>query len=330
MVVAQLPLSVLADDSDVGQALREYHSQKYLKAISHLGASLPTEFSNPTIHYYMANCMVYLRQRNDAIREYRIAYALDPTGTTGKYSKMCLNLFGIDAEGKIPKKKEEGPSGSGDPAAPAASKKELSSDSQKVLEEMVQQKKEGSCLYVRNYGPEDFAKHPGESEHERENRATWKDIATQAGTLGADGLKVGPGTVNGEQGSASETVNSKRGSNQVASERLGADAAAAASPAMTRRRSQSSPHRFAEQAGYLPAGNPVTARAKAPTTVHTSYLGSSGQSLNEKPVPIASKTQEKNVSRDSDSLQNRLFEWMSSWTRQLRTSPWARQLRISP
>lgn len=78
----------------------KYRLRQFSDAANDLGAALPSEFNNPLLHYYYANCMVHLRRKETAIREYRIAYALQPVGTIGDYCKQCLNKFGIDAEGK--------------------------------------------------------------------------------------------------------------------------------------------------------------------------------------------------------------------------------------
>ena len=91
-----------AEENELQQGLQEYKRHEWDEALSHLGAALPSEFNNANLHYHMANCMVHMRQKESAIREYRIAYALDPQGRIGNYSKMCLHLFGIDAAGFLP------------------------------------------------------------------------------------------------------------------------------------------------------------------------------------------------------------------------------------
>ncbi len=100
LVVSTAP-ACLADD-DLQQGFQEYRKHDWDEALAHFGAALPIEFNNANLHYHMANCMVHMRQKESAIREYRIAYALDPQGRIGNYSKMCLHLFGIDAAGFLP------------------------------------------------------------------------------------------------------------------------------------------------------------------------------------------------------------------------------------
>jgi tetratricopeptide (TPR) repeat protein len=105
-LIASLALTVIpsvrAEDNDLQIAMDNYRKHDWEEALSHLGAALPSEFNNANLHYHMANCMVHMRQKESAIREYRIAYALDPHGRIGNYSKQCLKLFGIDAAGFLP------------------------------------------------------------------------------------------------------------------------------------------------------------------------------------------------------------------------------------
>jgi hypothetical protein len=87
-------------ESYFDRATIKYRMRRWSEAADEFGAALPSEFNNPLLHYYYANCMVHLKRKETAIREYRIAYALQPVGTIGGYCKMCLDKFGIDAEGK--------------------------------------------------------------------------------------------------------------------------------------------------------------------------------------------------------------------------------------
>lgn len=169
-------------DSLLSKAIRQYRCRQFGNAANDLGAALPSEFNNPLLHYYYANCMVHLRHKESAIREYRIAYALQPTGTIGEYCKLCLDRFGIDAEGKKSLQPKLSPSKSGSknsapdvPEPPSAtelaalkanpkdgSENALAREkSVENLKDLMQQKKRpsgsplpsavGTNLYVRNY-----------------------------------------------------------------------------------------------------------------------------------------------------------------------------------
>lgn len=183
-------------DSLLSKAIRQYRCRQFGNAANDLGAALPSEFNNPLLHYYYANCMVHLRHKESAIREYRIAYALQPSGTIGEYCKLCLDRFGIDAEGKKSSQPKPSPAKPGSknsvpdvPEPPSAtelaalkanpkdgSESALAREkSVENLKDLMQQKKRasgsplpssvGTNLYVRNYkepmmAPEKLAQHP--------------------------------------------------------------------------------------------------------------------------------------------------------------------------
>lgn len=165
----------------LAKATDEYLHRQYADAAHDLGAALPSEFNNPLLHYYFANCMVHLHRKESAIREYRIAYALQPNGTVGDYCKLCLDRFGIDAEGKklsepkapqnaLPKKPSPNVPEPPSAAELAALKANPKDGSQNAIEreksvtnlrDLMQQKRRpngaplpndvGTNLYVRNY-----------------------------------------------------------------------------------------------------------------------------------------------------------------------------------
>lgn len=99
-------LSAEALNPHIRQGIIDYQNGEYSTAAGNLGAALPTDFNNATLHYYMANCYVHLKHMPDAVREFRIAYALDPTGQVGKFSKTALDFLDVDAVGSGLKKKQ--------------------------------------------------------------------------------------------------------------------------------------------------------------------------------------------------------------------------------
>ena len=96
-----------ADESPMEEGIREYTAGKYSDALGHLGGALNSEFNNAKLHYYMGSCYMKLRQKDAAVREFRIAYALEPTGTPGKYAKQALDSLDVD-------KSQPGTAGGGD------------------------------------------------------------------------------------------------------------------------------------------------------------------------------------------------------------------------
>jgi tetratricopeptide (TPR) repeat protein len=78
------------------EGIKLYNAGKYMHAAGSLGAAMSSEFSNPVLHYYLANSFARLKQNEAAIREYRIAYALDPNSKLAEYCKTALFAYGVD------------------------------------------------------------------------------------------------------------------------------------------------------------------------------------------------------------------------------------------
>jgi hypothetical protein len=88
----------LADNPYLLQGIKEYYAGDYLNAAGHFGEAESADFNDPKLHYYLANTYVHMNQRDAAVREYRIAYALEPTGEVGTLSKNALILCGAEKE----------------------------------------------------------------------------------------------------------------------------------------------------------------------------------------------------------------------------------------
>ena len=82
------------------QGIQDYRNGDFSAAAGNLGAAMSTDFNNAMLHYYMGNCCVHLKQMESAVREFRIAYALDPTGQVGKFAKQALDYLDVDAQGQ--------------------------------------------------------------------------------------------------------------------------------------------------------------------------------------------------------------------------------------
>ncbi len=90
--------SVHAESPLLKQGIEDYNAGDYANAVGHLGQSLSQEFGNPVMHYYMGNAYVHLRERDAAIREFRIAFALDPKSRVGELAKKALSYMKVDDE----------------------------------------------------------------------------------------------------------------------------------------------------------------------------------------------------------------------------------------
>lgn len=86
----------VTEHNPLKEGIAAYNAGNYKKAATALGAALNSDFNNPVLHYYMANSLLHMKQTEAAIREFRIAYALDPHKEVGKYSKEALSILGVE------------------------------------------------------------------------------------------------------------------------------------------------------------------------------------------------------------------------------------------
>ncbi len=86
----------LHNNPHLKQGITLFKAGSYKDAIGEFGMALSTDFDNAILHYYLANTWVNLKQREAAIREFRIAYALTPKKDAGILSKQALAYMGAD------------------------------------------------------------------------------------------------------------------------------------------------------------------------------------------------------------------------------------------
>ena len=89
------------------KGIQAYTAADYNKAAGLFGEAESSEFNNPVLHYYLANTLIHLKDRDGAIREYRIAYALEPDGDVGRQCHLALSVFGADIFGTKPSKRNK-------------------------------------------------------------------------------------------------------------------------------------------------------------------------------------------------------------------------------
>lgn len=75
------------------KGVKEYNAGNYYEAIGLLGEAEPTDFNNPVLHYYLANAYSKTNQKDDAIKEYKIALALEPQGQLASYCERALRVL---------------------------------------------------------------------------------------------------------------------------------------------------------------------------------------------------------------------------------------------
>jgi hypothetical protein len=78
------------------EGMAEFAAGNYSDASGHFGGALTTDFNNATLHYYLGTCYAHMKQKEAAIREFRIAYALDPEKEVGQYAKQALVIYGAE------------------------------------------------------------------------------------------------------------------------------------------------------------------------------------------------------------------------------------------
>jgi len=76
------------------QGIQEFNKGHYSEAIGLFGEAKPTESDNPILHYYMANALIKMNLKSNAIREYKMAMALQPTGKLADYCLAALRSLG--------------------------------------------------------------------------------------------------------------------------------------------------------------------------------------------------------------------------------------------
>ncbi|MBZ0189924.1 MAG: tetratricopeptide repeat protein, partial [Candidatus Obscuribacterales bacterium] len=88
-----LPALCEAEKDYLKSGIKAYNKGDYQEAIGQLGLARANEFNNAKLHYYLANAYVQTGKNSDAVREFRIAFALDPESDVGKFSKQALQYM---------------------------------------------------------------------------------------------------------------------------------------------------------------------------------------------------------------------------------------------
>ncbi|CAN5126197.1 hypothetical protein BH10CYA1_BH10CYA1_35680 [soil metagenome] len=97
------PQASLATDF-MKEGMAAYAAGNYSDASGQFGGALSTDFNNATLHYYLGSCYAHMKQKEAAVREFRIAYALEPEKEVGRFAKQALEIYGFDPAGPVEKK----------------------------------------------------------------------------------------------------------------------------------------------------------------------------------------------------------------------------------
>jgi hypothetical protein len=75
--------------------LRAYNAGRFGEAAMLLARAGAQEPLNATVHYYLANSLVRINQHEEAIKEYRLSYLLEPKGTVSQYCLQALKSYKV-------------------------------------------------------------------------------------------------------------------------------------------------------------------------------------------------------------------------------------------
>jgi tetratricopeptide (TPR) repeat protein len=81
------------------KAIAAYNAGKYSEAMGLLGEAESRDFNDPVLHYYLANTLSHLDAKEEAIKEYKIALAMEPEGQIAQYCHDALRALGAEARG---------------------------------------------------------------------------------------------------------------------------------------------------------------------------------------------------------------------------------------
>jgi tetratricopeptide (TPR) repeat protein len=73
--------------------VKEYEAGNYKKAVQLLNRAVGAEPARAMAHYYLANALVHIDEHEEAIVEYRMCLALDPSGAVSDYCKRALKSY---------------------------------------------------------------------------------------------------------------------------------------------------------------------------------------------------------------------------------------------
>lgn len=95
----QLQAPAFAVDSNFKQGMQSYKKKDYNAALKLLKKSSAADPYNAEIHYYLANCHIFLNDGESAMKEYSQCFDLEPLSTFGQYSRQALLAFGKKFKG---------------------------------------------------------------------------------------------------------------------------------------------------------------------------------------------------------------------------------------
>lgn len=92
----------IAGSEFLDKAIAAYNAGNYNEAMGLLGEAESRDFNDPVLHYYLANTLSHLDSKDEAIKEYKIALAMQPDGQMAAYCHDALRALGVEATAMSP------------------------------------------------------------------------------------------------------------------------------------------------------------------------------------------------------------------------------------
>jgi len=93
------PAALAAGSFELG--VKAYNAGKFQTAVNLLTRASAANPYDARIHYYRANALVKLGRHKEAIREYGVAYSLDPGGDCASYCEAALEAYGLESPRQV-------------------------------------------------------------------------------------------------------------------------------------------------------------------------------------------------------------------------------------
>ncbi len=82
--------------TELSEGISYYSSGQYIRALASFDRVVSFQKKNALAHYYRANALMYLSQREDALEEYKIAYSLAPAHS--QMAGYCMAVLQADEQ----------------------------------------------------------------------------------------------------------------------------------------------------------------------------------------------------------------------------------------
>ncbi|MBX9687394.1 MAG: tetratricopeptide repeat protein [Candidatus Obscuribacterales bacterium] len=93
LLLSSLAIPSVNAGGSVDAAMSLYKSKHYKEAAAGFSQAVSQEPSRQLYHYLLANCLVHMKEHRRAEEEYKVAYTLDPSSSTGEFCLQALGAY---------------------------------------------------------------------------------------------------------------------------------------------------------------------------------------------------------------------------------------------